>query len=314
MTHRVLTPLAAVAFAALLTSTLVNGQGFGGPQFPATGNVDGTHWSRLVNVAAAGKVVFGSFTPDKSPDSAIAASRNTLPDFWFYDMEHTPFGIETFRTWLQFTIDPAQILRNGRILITPTLVRLPTNGREMNQWMIKQVLDQGAMGVIVPHVENAAQARNIVQASRYPHRPDDPTYEPAGQRGSGAGNAMRFLGVPPQDYMRKADVYPLDPDGEIFNILLIENQEGVKNVREIAQVPGVSAIAAAPGDLNTAYVGDREAVEQAIQTILAACKEFRMICAITAGPNDVERRIKEGFNLLIGGDDMIRAGHKAAGR
>ena len=110
--------------------------------FPANGNVEGTHWSRLVNVAAAGKVIFGSFTPGKSPDSAIAASRNTLPDFWFYDMEHTPFGIETFRTWLQFTIDPAQVLRHAKIRITPALVRLPTNGREMNQWMIKQVLDQ----------------------------------------------------------------------------------------------------------------------------------------------------------------------------
>jgi len=314
MRYRLLTPLAVLACAALFSSSLASGQGLGAPQFPVHGNVDGTHWSRLVNVAAAGKVIFGSFTPDKSPDSAIAASRNTLPDFWFYDMEHTPFGIETFRTWLQFTLDPAQMLRQQQVRFTPVLVRLPTNGREMNQWMIKQVLDQGAMGVIIPHVENAAQARNIVQASRYPHRADDPTYAPAGQRGSGAGNAMRFLGVPPQDYMRKADVYPLDPDGEIFNILLIENQEGVKNARAIAQVPGVSAIAAAPGDLNTAYVGDREAVEAAIQSILAACKEFTMICAITAGPNDVERRIKEGFNLIIGGDDMIRVGHTVAGR
>jgi 4-hydroxy-2-oxoheptanedioate aldolase len=312
--HRAIIAISLSAALATTAPGLVQGQGPTTPQFAVNGGVDGSHWSRLVNVAAAGKVIFGSFTPDKSPDSAVAASRNTLPDFWFYDMEHTPFGIETFRNWLQFTIDPAQVLRNGKAMFTPVMVRLPTNGREMNQWMIKQVLDQGAMGVIIPHVENAAQALNVVQASRYPHRTADPDAQPPGQRGSGAGNAVRFLGVPFAEYMQKADVYPLDPNGEIFNILLIENQEGVKNVREIAQVPGVSAISAAPGDLNTSYVGDRDAVEKAIQTILAACKEFKVICAVTAGPNDVERRIKEGFNLLIGGDDMIRVGHKAAGR
>ena len=102
------------------------------------------------------------------------------------------------------------------------------------------------MGVIIPHVENAAQARNIVQASRYPHRTATPRTQPAGQRGSGAGNAMRLLGVPLTGLHAKGGCVPLDPDGEIFNILLIENQEGVKNVREIARFAGSAPLPRPP--------------------------------------------------------------------
>jgi 4-hydroxy-2-oxoheptanedioate aldolase len=303
--------LAAVLTAGLLTLRL----GAQAPApFPATGGVTGTHWSRVVNVAAAGKVIFGSFTPGKSPDDAVAASRNTLPDFWFYDMEHTPFDMETFRSWLQFTLDPATLRRPGAPAFTPVLVRIPANGREMNQWMAKQILDTGGMGVVTPHIETAAQARNVVQATRYRQPEGAADFEPEGQRGSGAGNAVHFLGTPFADYMRKADVWPLDPDGEIFNLLLIENGEGVKNIAEIVRVRGVSAVAAAPGDLGAYHSGDRAKVERDIQTIVDACKAVKMICGITASAADVERRLAQGFTLLIGDDAMIRAGHKLAGR
>ena len=181
----------------------------------------------------------------------------------------------------------------------------------MNQWMAKQILDTGGMGVVTPHIETAVQARNVVQATRYRQPEGAADFEPEGQRGSGAGNAVRFLGVPFADYMRKADVWPLDPAGEIFNLLLIENGEGVKNIAEIVRVAGVSAVAAAPGDLGAYHSGDRAKVERDIQTIVDACKAVRMICGITASAADVERRLAQGFTLLIGDDAMIRAGHQA---
>ncbi|MGD9904040.1 MAG: aldolase/citrate lyase family protein [Vicinamibacterales bacterium] len=303
---------AALAALAVLSTPPLDAQA--PAAFPADGNVAGSHWSRLVNVAAAGRVIFGSFTPGKSPDDAVAAARNPLPDFWFYDMEHTPFDMETFRTWLQFTLDPTALRRPGPPRITPVLVRIPANGREMNQWMAKQILDTGGLGVVTPHIETAAQARNVVRATRYRQAEGAADFEPEGQRGSGAGNAVRFLGAPFADYMRKADVWPLDPDGEIFNLLLIENGEGVRNIAEIVRVPGVSAVAAAPGDLGAYHSGDRARVERDIQTIVDACTAVKMICGITAGAGDVERRIQQGFTLLIGDDAMIRAGHAVAKR
>jgi 4-hydroxy-2-oxoheptanedioate aldolase len=273
------------------------------------------HMNKMVRLLAQGKVVFGSFADDRSPDGAARIARDPNLDFVFYDMEHSPFDVPGMRVFLQFLLDPAAIARNGgRSEDHPVLVRIPANGREMNQWMIKNILDQGAHGIVVPHVETVEQALNVVRAMRYPQKPGAPDAEPVGQRGSGPGNAIRYWGVSREDYQARADLWPLDPRGELVSILLIENQLGVANVRAIAQVKGVSVISAAPGDLSVSYAGDRAAIEDAIQTVLAACKAFDVPCAITAGVDDVETRIKQGFRVIIASGEAIRKGRQVAGR
>ena len=69
-----------------------------------------------------------------------------------------------------------------------------------------------------------------------------------------------------------------------------------------------------PGDLGMAYGGDSAAAEATIQTVLAAAKAAGLPCEITAGPNDVERLISEGFRVLIGGAGMVEVGRRAARR
>ena len=138
----------------------------------------------------------------------------------------------------------------------------------MNEWMIKNALDQGAHGIIAPHIENAEQALHVVRSMRYPQRNAAPDMEPEWLRGSGPGNAVRYWGVSGTEYLAKADVWPLDPNGELLNMIQIENKIGISNVSEIAKVPGVSMLMAAPGDLGMAYGGDADATEEAIQTVL----------------------------------------------
>lgn len=270
--------------------------------------------NRMNKLLAEGQVVFGSFVDNKTPEGASQVARNELPDFVIYDTEHSPYDISELRVFMQFMLDPAGIIKRGTAVQAPFFVRIPANGREMNQWMIKQLLDQGVHGIMTPHTETVDQATNIVKAMRYPHKPDAPDYEPNGFRGSGPGNAVRWWGIPGPEYSARADLWPLDPRGELSSLLLIENQEGVKNVKAIAKTRGVSVIFAAPGDFSASYVGDRAAVENAIQTVLTACKEASIPCGITAGPQDVEKRIKEGFRVFVGGEEMIKIGRKAAGR
>jgi 4-hydroxy-2-oxoheptanedioate aldolase len=293
--------LSALA-VALLSSSIVSTQ----PAAPTL--------NRMNALLAEGKTVFGSFVDNKTPEGAAQVGRNDLPDFVIYDTEHSPYDITQIRIFMQFMLDPAGIVRRGTAVNVPLFVRVPANGREMNQWMIKQLLDQGVHGIMSPHTENADQALNIVRAMRYPHKPDAPDYEPNGFRGSGPGNAVRWWGIPGAEYSARADLWPLDPRGELSSLLLVENQEGVKNARAIAKTRGVSVLFAAPGDFSASYVGDRAAVENAIQAVLAACKEANVPCGITAGPQDVEKRMKEGFRVFVGGEEMIRAGRKAAGR
>ena len=96
---------------------------------------------------------------------------------------------------------------------------------------------------------------------------------------------------------------------------LLEDQVAVQNAREIVSTPGVSVAIPGPGDLRRAYEGDMEAVENAIQTVLAACKEFDVPCGITAGVDDIAERLGQGFRLIIVTNaDALAVGRAAAGR
>ena len=116
------------------------------------------------------------------------------------------------------------------------------------------------------------------------------------------------------EYKERADLWPSNPNGELINMLLIENQEGIANAREIVRTPGVSIAVPGPGDLSQAYNRDMEAVEKAIQTVLAACKEFNVACGITANTADIERRLSEGFRVIIADAEANRIGMGASGR
>ena len=273
------------------------------------------HLLDVVQLLANGETVFGSFANTESGAAGAINMSRSQSDYIFFDMEHGTLDMNEMRTYMQYLLDPAKILRRGRPGTNIAVwVRIPANGREMNEWMIKNVLDQGAHGVITPHIETAEQALHVVQSMRYPQRIGVSDIEPEGLRGSGPGNAVRYWGISGADYLAKADVWPLDPNGELLNMIQIENKIGISNVEEIAKVPGVSMLMAAPGDLGMAYGGDTEATEEAIQTVLRAATAAGLPCAITANASNVEQRIQEGFRVLIGGPEMIAVGRRAVGR
>jgi len=99
------------------------------------------------------------------------------------------------------------------------------------------------------------------------------------------------------------------------SILIIEDRIGVENARDIVSTPGVDIVFPGPGDLRRAYDGDAAGVESAIQNVLSACKEFGVVCGITAGPEDIEKRLKEGFRVFIVRNlDALPIGRRAASR
>jgi 4-hydroxy-2-oxoheptanedioate aldolase len=161
-----------------------------------------------------------------------------------------------------------------------------------------------------------------VRVTRYPQARGTPDFEPAGLRGRNPTNAMWFWGA--RDYMDRADVWPLDPRGEILAIIQIETPEGVENVEAIASVPGVGVIFIGPSDL-AASMGFPPAaeLEAAIQRVLRACVAADVPCAITTGAGTVEQRIAEGFRFVTVGTDggisggvtnALERGRAAAGR
>jgi 4-hydroxy-2-oxoheptanedioate aldolase len=97
-------------------------------------------------------------------------------------------------------------------------------------------------------------------------------------------------------------VWPLNPDGDLLAIMMIESTEGVKNADAIAAVPGVGAIFLGAGsDLRQSLgVEDNSPeVEQAFQTILRACLARNVACGITAlSAQDIARRLGEGWKMI----------------
>lgn len=118
-----------------------------------------------------------------------------------------------------------------------------------------------------------------------------------------AALSVRYLGQP----------WPLGDDG--LNVLIVEDREGVANIRAIMATPGLSVVFAGPGDLTRAYDGDMEAVENAIQTVLSACLEFEVACGVTAGSDDIGTRLDEGFRVIIVTEEAALAvGRRHVGR
>lgn len=281
--------------------------------------------NKLIELFENDQPAFGVLSFDYSLNNARAMASSGL-DFLFIDMEHAPFDIERLRLFLLGMTDKRSINEKGNLQpnVVP-LVRIPAaGGAEELIAQAKQVLDVGAFGIFFPAVHTREQAELAVRATRYPQYNDAPDYEPAGLRGRNPSNAMWYWGV--RDYHAKADVWPLDPQGELLAMMFIESRAGVENIEEIITVPGLGGIFIGPSDLSTSMGYTSPAapeVEQAIQTVLGACLEHDVPCAITTGQGSVQQRIDQGFRFVTVGADgglntgasnALRLGREAAGR
>lgn len=257
--------------------------------------------NRTIETLEAGHPVFGLFTANLSLQNARALAGSEL-DFLFIDMEHSPFDMEKLQTFLLGMQNARAVAQQGhpQMRVTP-LVRLPMNGREPMQWAIKQVLDMGAFGVVIPFVDTAEEALAVIQAVRYPQPRGSEIAEPHGWRGSSPGIASWLWGVP--DYRNRADTWPLNPRGDLLAVLQIETPAGVENIEEIVGVPGVGAIFIGPSDLAQQYglPGNHPEVVAAIDRVLAACLAHDVPCGLTTSAGNVEARLAQGFRFVTVG-------------
>ena len=242
-------------------------------------------------------------------NKAIEAIENGEPAIanrhWrFIDMEHAPFSGERLQRILAEMYDDRD--DSGRMRLTP-FVRVPQDGDEDFKWAVKQVLDIGAFGVFLPHVDTGEEAVRFVRAMRYPPMRGAAEPEPRGERGWGPNRAARLWGVADTtEYHARADVWPLNPDGELFAVAMIESQEAVDNIRDILAAP-VSAIIVVPGDMSIDLgLGpapgpeNHPEVDEAFRTVLEACQaQDRVICGCGDAASRLQQRIDEGWQFIL---------------
>jgi 4-hydroxy-2-oxoheptanedioate aldolase len=222
----------------------------------------------------------------------------------FVDREHRPYDITELRATL------TKLLANKNAQGQPTLapiVRVPTEGDQDVRWVIKQVLESGAMGIIVPQVEHPEQALKVIQAMRYPQLKSSKYQNPPGRRGCGCSGGSGWGLRNPADYVSLADVWPLNPAGELVTLPMIENPEGVKNINAILDVPGVGGVLIGPSDLTMNYGEGRwnspedkkPDTEAAIQTVARACVAKKKMCAmVTANDAQTKKYLGDGFKII----------------
>jgi 2-keto-3-deoxy-L-rhamnonate aldolase RhmA len=217
-----------------------------------------------------------SRTPDV-PAIAAAAGYDAV----YVDLEHTATSLETAG------ILCAAAVGSG----ISALVRVPSHDPSI----IARVLDNGAVGVIVPHVDSKDQAEAVVHAARFP---------PAGHRSISGPNVVTGFGVrAPAQLAAEIDSYTVVS-------VMVETPQAVESVDAIASVPGLDMILLGPSDL-TAEMGihgdyENARFQEAVQAVAAACRAHDVAFGI-AGIKSADllaRFVDLGLRFISAGTDV----------
>jgi 2-keto-3-deoxy-L-rhamnonate aldolase RhmA len=216
-----------------------------------------------------------------------------------------------------FTKSPAaHRLHHPLVVKAPEIAPDPaTVGRQ-----IGQQLNLGVSGVMFVSVESAEEVKQGLAAMRFKSN--------GGSRSEDVGNAPAMWGLSEAEYKAKADLWPLNPDGELINWTIVESKAGLAKVREIAAVKGIGVLWPGAGTLRQVFSEtdaggqrklDEVGWEAAIQQVLAACKEFNVPCGFPASEKDIEMRMKQGFSVFVmnwgdAGFRTVDLGRKLSGR
>jgi 2-keto-3-deoxy-L-rhamnonate aldolase RhmA len=195
-------------------------------------------------------------------------------------------------------------------LVRPVMQKAPKVGCDYGKAIesISAELNLGFSGLMFPHAQSAKELTAGLAAMRPKSR--------GGTRPDDFGMAPAFWGMSPQEYKEKADLFTLNPNGELVNFTIIEDKIGLEHRREIAQVKGIGVLWPGAGTLgsvftkpnpedpNGRWIRDDVAWENAIQQVLSTCKEFNIPCGYPANNWDdpkvgMEVRMKQGFSVFV---------------
>ncbi len=235
----------------------------------------------------------------------------TWADLIIYEMEFGAYDVTELREFMAGLVQGGPTPSGHR---TPAVqVVLPFSGYDVatvraNHWVVQQVLAAGVHGVTLCHARDPAAVREFVRLARFPHHRqgvDDGPLEEGFRGNGGQAHAAQIWGVSPKEYMRRADVWPLNPDGEILLGLKIEDKYAMAVADQTAGTPGIGYAEWGPGDmaLSLGLPGLHDppyprVVEQARQKVLKACLRAGIAFLDVMTPDNVEERIGEGTRIV----------------
>jgi len=280
--------------------------------------------NRAAQLLAEGQPIYNGPSGGRDYEAGKKAA-GTWADYVNYDMEHGAFDVTSLREFMRGLVDGGPTKSGHR---TPAvMVTLPMDAIDeavvrANSWVIKQILASGVHGLLLCHAESPDAVRAFVETCRYPFNTTGVGRGlQVGRRGGGGqAHAAEIWGVPTREYLDIADPWPLNPKGELFLGLKIENVRALSNVEASLRVPGIAFAEWGPGDMGMS-LGHPDAhdppyppeMQDARSRVMAACKANGVQFLNAVRPNDVVANLDEGVMVCAagrGGEEAARIGRE----
>jgi 2-keto-3-deoxy-L-rhamnonate aldolase RhmA len=202
-------------------------------------------------------------------------------DWLFLDLEHGGMSIET----------ACEISVAAQDSGIAPIVRVPYGELAM----ATRVLDGGALGIVIPHVDTAEEAREIADRLRYP---------PRGHRSVGGGQAQ-FDYAP----MKLGEMTRRSDDNTLITVM-IETPKAVRNAEAIAAVPGIDSLLVGSSDLSMEMgipgENGHPKIQEAVDKVVSACKKHGKWAGMGGAYSEelLQLYIGKGVKLLLAGNDL----------
>lgn len=248
----------------------------------------------------------------------------TPADYIDYGLEHGAFDMTRLRDFMRGLVDGGPTKSGHRtpaVIVTLPIYATDAQSMRANSWMIHQVLAAGVHGILMCNANDPEAIRTFVEATRYPFAPNAAGLNALEgmTRGNGSqGFASQIWGLDANEYMRRADPWPLNANGEILLGLKIENRHALSNAELSTKIPGVGFAEWGPGDMGWSLLGlpggpavrggggnaertNHPSMKAARSRVLAATKAAGIAFLNSCNEDNVIEMIKEGVMICTGG-------------
>lgn len=280
--------------------------------------------NKAIELLDTGKPVYYTGVRDLSYENGREQAQ-TWADILMLDLEHGPFDMGGLDAFMRGLVDGGPTPSGHR---TPTVITtIPTDGIDgavmrANAWMVKQVLARGVHGILLCHAEIPDAVQVFVEATRYPHQTVGVGQAlNQGRRGAGGqGYASKIWGIGADEYVDRADPWPLNPQGELLLGIKIENKRALTRAFETVMVPGVAFAEWGPGDMGMSF-GVKDAHDPPYSDEMAAararvkqaCDDHGRYFLNMTRPDDVVAMIEEGVRICTATEETARIGRAHTG-
>lgn len=275
--------------------------------------------NKAIELLAEGQPVY--YTSSRGGYEEGKALAHTWADYINYELEHGAFDMTRLREFMRGLVDGGPTTSGHR---TPAVIAsIPALGLDeasmrANSWVVQQVLAAGVHGIILCRARSTEAVRVFVEATRYPfHEQSVGDGLEEGFRGSGSQSyAAEIWGIEPSEYLRIADPWPLNPEGEILLGLKIEDRQALESSESTTRVPGIGFAEWGPGDMSFSFgyperprPYPREMLD-ARARVLTATKAAGIFFLNSVNADNVEAMIDEGVMIGAANEEAAAIGRR----